>query len=292
MARSINTILAIMDAEQANQVGLASLNSTSQTAIHKLLKYIVAVNCFLQETLWDIFKKDIETTIDKAPTGSALWLQDRIFKFQYSATIPQVTQLINYAPTYPLIEANLRIVTRCSVNTTALNTVDIKVAKSEPSVALTSTELNSLKGYVSQGGNGTIIGAGVGIGFAGIYYNINSYTSDKIYLKCNVIFNGQYANVIQVNTELAINNYLKNIPFNSNIKVSALMDAIQLVEGVTDVIINDMALRADSTPFANKTFLVNNNTLLINSYPSFAGYIIGETTVSNTFADKITYTSE
>ena len=56
MARSIATILALLDAEQAAQTGLSGLNSVSNSAIYKLWKYIVAAQMFLQETLWDIFK--------------------------------------------------------------------------------------------------------------------------------------------------------------------------------------------------------------------------------------------
>jgi len=292
MARSITTILAAMDAEQAAQTGLSGLNSTSNSAIYTLWKYIVAAQMFLQETLWDIFKVDLETIASKSPVGSAQWIQDKVFKFQYSATTPQVTQLIDFVPSYPTIDETLRIITRCSVKTSAINTVDIKVAKSEPPVILTTPELNSLVGYISQTGDGTVAGSGVGIGFAGIYYNVKSYTADKLYLSATITYAGQYASTISANVLTAINTYMANIPFDSNVKVVSLVDAIQSVVGVTDVVINDMAIREDTTSFINKTYLVQSNTTLASYIPTYAGYIVEETTSGQTFTDKLTFVAQ
>jgi len=245
------------------------------------------------EQLMDVLKSDLEDKISKGAVGNSAWLQDKIINgFQYSATIPQVTELIDYVPTYPTINPTLRIVTRCSVNTSALNLVDVKVAKNNPPEKMTPTEVSSLSGYINQGGDGTISGNGRGIGFAGVYYRINSYDSDKLYLDAEVIYNGQYASVIQATVEAAINAYLSSIPFDSKVKVVSLIDAIQSVAGVSDVIIHDMAVRSDTTLFADKTYLVQSNTTLLSTYPTYAGYIVEETTAGETFADKITYTAQ
>ena len=292
MARSITTILAAMDAEQAAQTGLSGLNSTSNSAIYTLWKYIVASQMFLQETLWDIFKVDLETIASKSPVGSAQWLQDKVFKFQYSATTPQVTQLIDFVPTYPTVDETLRIITRCSIKTSSVNTVDIKVAKSEPPVILTTPELNSLVGYISQTGDGTVAGSGVGIGFAGIYYNVKSYTADKLYLNATITYAGQYASTITANVLTAIYNYLANIPFDSNVKVISLVDAIQSVQGVTDVVVKDMAIRADTTAFTSKTYLVQSSATISSYLPTFAGYIVEETTSGETFTDKLIFVAQ
>ncbi len=85
MARSINTIVALLDAEQANQTALSGLNSPSNSAIYTLFKYIVATQMYLQETLWDIFKADLEAKIKTAAVGSAAWLQSKVLEFQYDS---------------------------------------------------------------------------------------------------------------------------------------------------------------------------------------------------------------
>lgn len=292
MARTLAQIITSLDEAQAAQSGLSTLNSPSNSAIYTLWKYIVAVNQYLQETLWDIFKTELETTISKAPTGSLAWLQDKIFKFQYSSTSPQATSLVDFVPTYATVDESLRIITRCAVKTSNVNTVEIKVAKSEPPVALSTPELNALKGYLGATGDGTQAGVGVGIGFGGVYYNVFSYTADKLFIEMNVDYNGQFASSIQANVEAAINEYLANIPFDGNIKVIGLIDAIQKAEGVIDVVIENLAIRADTTPFASKTYLIQNFTTIFSVYPIYAGYAVEETETSQTFADKITYTAK
>jgi hypothetical protein len=281
MARSIQTIVALLDAEQANQTDLSTLNSTSNSAIYTLWKYIVATQMYLQETLWDIFKADIEAKIRTAAVGSAAWLQSKVLEFQYDSVTPQVLTVgSDFSINYTVPDTTKRIVTRCAVNRTAQRTVLIKVAKSEPPVALGVLELSSLGGYVDD------------IAFAGVNYFVTSKASDKLYLKANIFYDGQYASTISDSVILAVNTYLANLPFDGKVKVSALTDAIQSVTGVTDILIQDIAIRPDATSFIDKTYLVQNNTTIIPLFQLDAGYIVEETTSGETFADKLTFTAQ
>lgn len=267
-----------MDAEQATQTSLSTLDSTSQTAIYTLWKYITSSVINYVEQLWDLYKVDLETIVSNAAVGTNQWFKDRILKFQYSASTPQVLEVdSNFAVNYQTTDATLRIITRASVKTTATRTVLIKVAKEEPPVALTNTELTSLEGYVDD------------IAFAGINYVVSSTEADKLYLKANIYFDGQYSATIQTSVIAAINTYLANLTFDGSLVLSSLFDAIQGVTGVVDCVFVDVAARADATAFGSKTYLVQNNTTLIRNYPTNAGYIVEETTASNTFIDTLTF---
>ncbi len=281
MARSIATIIALLDAEQAAQTGLSGLNSPSTTAIFKLWKYIVATQMFLQETLWDIYKAALELTISKAAVGTSAWLQDKVLEFQYDATTPQVLSVgSDFSVNYTTVDATKQIITRAAVNRTAQRTVLVKVAKSDPPVALSGPELSSLNGYLDD------------ICFAGVNYVATSLVSDKLYLKANVYYDGQYSNTISASVISAVNVYLATLPFDGKIKLSAIVDSIQTVTGVNDVVLEDVAVRADATAFASKTYMVQGNTTLIPLYQLAAGYIIEETTASNTFTDTLTFTPQ
>lgn len=281
MARSIATIVALLDAEQAAQTGLSGLNSPSTTAIFKLWKYIVATQMFLQETLWDIYKAALELTISKAAVGTSAWLQDKVLKFQYDATTPQVLSVgSDFSVNYTTVDTTKQIITRAAVNRTAQRTVLVKVAKSDPPVALSSPELSSLNGYLDD------------ICFAGVNYVATSLVSDKLYLKANVYYDGQYSSTISDSVISAVNVYLAALPFDGKIKLSAIVDSIQTVTGVNDVVLEDVAVRADATAFASKTYMVQGNTTLIPLYQLAAGYIIEETTASNTFTDTLTFTPQ
>lgn len=281
MARSIATIIALMDAEQAAQTGLSGLNSVSNSAIYTLWKYIVAAQMYFQEVLWDLFKVDLETIVTNAAVGTNQWFKSKIFLFQYDATIPQVLQVdSNFAVNYTTIDATKRIVTRCAVKTTGSRNVLIKLAKSEPPVALSAPELVAANAYVDD------------LAFAGINYIISSTASDKLLVDASIYYDGQYSAVISANVITSINTYLANIDFDGSFKLSALVDAIQSTTGVTDVVLNNVAIRADSVAFANTNYLVQNKTTLIPVYPTNAGYVTEETTASQTFTDKLNFIAQ
>ena len=281
MARSTATIQATMDAEQALQTDLTTLNSPSQTAIYRLWKFITSTIINYCEQLWDIYKSELETQISAAAVGSNAWLQSRVLKFQYSASTPQVLAVdSNFAINYPTIDTTLQIITRCSVTTTSQRVCLVKVAKSAPPVALSAPELSSLSGFLSD------------LNFAGVNYVAQSLTSDKIYIDADIYYNGQYASTISANVIDAINAYLAAIPFDGKIKLMSLIDAIQAVTGVTDVVLKNVAIRADATAFANKTYLVQNKTSIIPLYQMYAGYATEETTSGYTFTDTLVFIAQ
>lgn len=280
MARSTTVIINEMDKAQVAESSLSTLNSTSQTAIYTLWKSITATVINLLEQLWDIYKLDIETVISNGAIGSAAWLNVQVKKFQYSATVPQVVTLVNFAPAYATVDTTLQLITRSSVKTMANKTISVKVAKGITPSALSGVELNSLKGYLND------------IGFAGTQTNTFSYDSDKFYLVANIYYNGQYASVISATVISAIEKYFSELPFDGSIKISSLEDYIQTVAGVTDVVIVDAAMRADTTVFASKTYLVSASTIIYPTYPTFAGYIVGETTGGSTLADTLVFIAQ
>lgn len=281
MARKIAEIQATMDVEQATQTNLTTLNSPSQTAIYTLWKFITSTIINYCEQLWDLYKVDLEAIVKNAPVGSNNWLQSRVLKFQYSASTPQVLAIdSNFAINYPTIDTTLQIITRCSVKTTPVKTVLVKVAKSSPPVALSAPELSSLSGYLSN------------IAFAGVNYIASSATSDKIYIKASIYYNGQYASTFPTNVISAINAYLSNIPFDGILNLLKLQDAIQAVPGFNNILIDDVACRSDVTAFGSKTYLIASKTVLTNSYQTVAGYIVEETTASNTFTDTLTFIAQ
>lgn len=281
MARSIAIIQAGILAIKNAQSALSGLTSPSQVAIYRAWIFIQAVTINLFEQAQDIFKADLEAKIKVAAVGSESWVQDRVLNFQYDATTPQVLEVLSdFSINYPTIDSTKRIITRCSVVTTGQRVVLIKVAKSDPPVPLISGELSSLTGYLSN------------IDPVGVNYVLRSLVSDKIYIAGTIFYNGQYAAVIQANIIITINLYLASIPFNGSVKLSTLESIILSVIGVTDILLTDVAIRADATLFTNKTYLIQNQTTIIPIYPTYAGYIVEETTSGNTFTDRITFIAQ
>lgn len=281
MARQISVIeTQILDSAAADPVLSVNLTSLSKRAIYRLWAFIVAAAIAILEQLIDQNKIEVEALVAQAAPGTPSWLQAQVFKFQYSSTTPQVIQLIDLAPQYPVVDPSLRIITRCSVTTDIANTVTIKVAKEEPPTALASLELDALTSYIAQ------------IGVAGISYNTLSLAADRLYVQAQVFYTGLFSSVIKTNVILAIDAYLASIPFNGQIKVSSLEEAILDVDGVTDVILQNVVARANATAFGSGTGLVISNALVGRLWPTLAGYAISEDTAGQTLADSLTFISQ
>ncbi|MCD6017274.1 MAG: hypothetical protein K0S53_395 [Bacteroidetes bacterium] len=279
MSRTINQIKQTLDDAQALQPELSALNSPSQTSIYNLWKYITAVAIWIHESLLDLFKAEIETTISKAPVGTESWVTQKCFDFQYDSTTPQIVQMVDFVPNYDPIDDTKKIITRCSVKTLPNKIVTVKLAKEEPPVPLTTPELNSIQGYLDD------------ISFAGVQYNTTSTSPDYLYLNAEIFYNGQYAAIISATTITAINNYLSTIPFDGQVRIASLEDAIQAVGGVTDLVISDLALRANAVPFSGATYMVQNKTTVYNKYGLSSGYVVPELT-PNDLSVSLTFTTE
>jgi hypothetical protein len=259
---------------------LSQMTSPSTVAVFRLFTFVVAECINLAELAIDLLKVEIEEIASKAAPSTDAWVQNEVFKFQYSATSPQTVQLVDFVPSYAVVDESLQIITRCSVRTLPNRIVSVKVAKGTTPGALSGLELTSLEAYLGE------------ISPAGVQYSVISAAADKLFLAADIYYDGQYAGVISANVIAAINAFLAALDFDGMVRTSALADAIQAVTGVKDVVINDLAMRADATLFANKTYLVQGYDTQLNRYPTAAGYVIEETTVGETFADKLNFIVE
>jgi hypothetical protein len=252
----------------------------SMVAIYRLMTFVVAACISMFEQVIDVFRKEVDMTVEKPMVGHPQWIKDKVFAFQYSATNPQVIQLVNLIPRYPTIDPALRIVTRCSVLALPNGRVAIKTAKNEPPEVLSAPELNRLSDYL------------LSLMPAGVSCNVISIDPDKLYLKAQIHHKGEYTSVITANVINAIKDFLSSknkFDFNGFIRISNLQDAIQAVEGVTDVVLIDVAARKWDILFTDKTFYVQDQDVLKYKFQTFAGYIIEETEPGQSFIDTLLF---
>lgn len=282
MARTIAEIKAQMIAEKNAQSALSGLTSTSQTALWNLYIYLVATAVNIFEQILDLFKVDVEAIAARSYPGSRQWIQAKVFEFQYDATTPQYLELqSDFTLVYPVVNTELRIVTRCSVGRLLNKQVLVKVAKNTPPEPLDNSELTALASYLND------------IGFAGIDYSLLSVYPDRIALEAEIYFNGQFAATIQQSVIDALDNYLANIPFDGVVNVQAVVDVIQSVPGVNDVVLGALAVRRETVAYANRTFIFDMPAgINLRQYNTFAGYIIQEDTAGGTFADLLAFTPQ
>lgn len=286
--RTTKQIRDTMDDQQSALPSLSQLTSTSDVDLWVLFKGIVAQTMNLFEQLMDRKKTEIETILNNAVVPSTEWARQKAFEFQYDATIPQVMQLINFVPSYNPIDTSKRIVTRAFAYNSSGQT-SLLVAKNEPPEKLTTAEIASLHGYYMNSGNGT--SKAVGIGFAGQAINVNSLDPDFLFMQAVVTYNGQYAATINNDVILAIETFISNVGVYPYLKITELIDVMQGVNGFVDIKIQNMSCRSAATSWGLGTSLISSYTQALTEYQIAAGYMIGETTASQTLSDKLTFTA-
>jgi len=238
MARTIQVIYDSIIAEKQNQSILSEmqpqmdssqtllndLNSTSKVGIWRLIFWVFAVAIWTVEKLWDQFKIDIETLRAQAVPGTAAWLQNEAFKFQFGDPLVQINNIFQYA----LTDASKQIIKRCAVADT-FNSVTVKVAKleNEEPAGLSNEELTAFTNYMIYYKR-----------FAGVLMNIVSQEADLLKISCTIYYDPLIElSEIKLNVAQSINNYLANLKFNGVLSVTRLTDYMQDASGVTDVVV-------------------------------------------------------
>lgn len=292
MARSVNTIFQNMLAEKANQstlTGLATtitdeqqlldeLASTSKVSIWVLWLYITAVAIAAFEQIMDVFKADVDASMAQNVYGTRRWWVSRLLAFQYGDALG----FPNDQPQYPTITPANQIVAAAAAVETA-GTVTLKAAKLSGSalVALTTPERTALEEYVAQ-----LAPAGVATAVisndADILRIEATIFVDPLVISTSVGSEGQLltdASVYPV--EDAVNAYLAGLPFDGLVNLTHLKDAVQLVEGVNDFVIDVAQYKVGAGPYTGFTRL----------YSTVSGYIVEDSSSGNTFADLFTYSA-
>lgn len=289
MARTVNDIQNQIQTNLVANFADAGLTldttNWSKRNIMRLFCFTIAVVTAFFEQILDATKASIETSLSKNVAASALWIQSKMFQFQYDSDIAnqQYLVMINNVPTYPTIDTKLNIVTACSVTSLRAGEVLIKIAKeSNPFVPLTNLELSAAQSYITQ------------IGSAGINYTVKSTAPDLITIGANVYYNGQYASIktIIINTLLDFFTNLSVTNFNGALKVSDIERVIRNIEGVNDVVLTEVYARDYNLDFASAIKLVTGSDVLIRQWLPVAGYVAQETTAGYTFNDTINCIAE
>lgn len=288
MARTvqqINSELVTNVVTQFAAIGITiNQNTWSARNVLRATCYAIAMCIATHEQLLDLATAKMQAIQDVSAAGSAQWLQDAVFKFQYSATNPQYLSVIAGVVQYAIVNPTLRIVSACAVSVSISNVVNIKAAKGTTTLtALSGPELTALQGYISQKGT------------AGITYTVTSSNADKLYIKAEIFYSSLYNSVIQTNVIAAINDYLLNLSktrFGGDILMSEIETLIKSVQGVNDVKFERVSLRYDTQALFGGIDLTLASTVINRKYVMGAGYAIQENTTGATFADTLTFTAE
>ena len=239
MARSINEIKKGMtdefmaDSVVREKYGLKAGDSFSEcfsvVSIENVLFYTVAACCHILEMLFDAYKEDVNRLVEGAVVASVPWYHKVALQFQYgdSLVFDETTQRYIYANE----EARKQVVKYVAVRDkgTSITLLVSGEENGRPS-QLSDDVLTAFRSYMDR------------VKIAGVVLNVRSLPADSIKVYAKV-----YIDPLVIDTagkrisdgskpvEEAIENYLRGILYGGTFYNTKLVDAIQRVEGVTDV---------------------------------------------------------
>lgn len=261
MARSVAEIKKTMtdafmgDAVIREKYGLSDgdtfSGSFSSVSLENILFFIVAACCHVLEVLFDQYKADIEEKISMAVVASVPWYYKMALAFQYGdgLVLDERTQQYRYAS----IDEGKQVVKYAAVRDKGTS-VQILVSGDDGGnpVALSNDVLTVFKQYMNR------------VKVAGVILNITSKASDHVIIRASITVDplvlnerGELLADGSKPVEDAIKGHLKGIIYGGTFNKTRLVDAIQAVEGVEDVELQECRYKADGA--ATYTVLTGNN---------------------------------
>jgi hypothetical protein len=242
MARSIDTIYSLIIAEKEAKTELAGLTSVSATAIFKSWAWVTAAVLYTVEAMHDLFRIEIDTLLRTLKPGTLLWYQQMIKEFQYGDALVWTDNGYQYA----IIDDTKRIIIQSSV-TEGNGGITAKIATEvagelEP---LTAPQLAAFGAYLSARK------------YAGTRVSLVNSAANKLYLAFQIYYNPLVlsAEGLDLNgakpVEIAVQYFLRNLPFNGRLRRTALEAAILAVPGVYDVKLTTLQYKYGSNPYVS-----------------------------------------
>lgn len=208
---------------------LDSLDTTSKTALWKLILWVFAFAIYIHEQIFDQYKKEISLMIQEEKAHSARWYRNKALAFQYGfLLLTDDDRFNNEGYTDDQIEAS-KIIKYSAVTQSEDQRLIIKIAtESEGKLSpISEDEKEAFESYLSE------------IKDAGVQTTVINYLPDKLqlFLKIkrdpNVI---DSSGVSIINGDVPVKNallkYMKELPFNGELVLNSLVDRLQVIEGV------------------------------------------------------------
>lgn len=226
---------------------LNDVQSGSIVADWRLWIWLGAFMSWFLNGLFELFKKETEELANRKYAGSQAYYIDRMLAYQDGDNVAYV----NGAPSYAVIDDTKKIIKFVSVPRSSGGAVAVKVAKEGPT-PLTSEEYNRARAFLTE------------ITPPGIISNLISAVADRVKYNIEIYFNPLFDfSAVETAAKAAMVSYFKTLPFNGEITRNAFIDALQAVDGVSDVFVNSFEHATGVGDYAE----------IIRSAQSYAGYV-------------------
>lgn len=247
MARSVQTIYDELLPKVKEALGIAPSTVITTTSFEGMLTYAFAFVSNILETVYDLFKVEIETLVAQKKPQTEQWYAEIAKDFQYGYTIDDETlEYDNTGLTPEQIEAS-KIIQYVAV-VEGVNVVRVKVATqgSADLDVLNPDQLTAFSAYMIRKKG------------AGVKLSIESNTADSLKAEIDVYvdplkFNANGGDALLDGEPLrdVVIAYLKKLPFNGIFAIDFMVDELQKQDGVVFTRVKTAEWRYGALPFTS-----------------------------------------
>ncbi|UDQ54984.1 nucleotidyltransferase [Chryseobacterium indologenes] len=228
--RTIDEIYNTLIENKSTYPALDDLDTTSKTAIWKLILWIFAYAIYVHERIFDQYKKEVSVLIQEEKAHSERWYRSKALAFQYGfLLLKDDDQFNNVGYDNDRILAS-KIIKYSAVTPSAdQSRLIIKIAtesggKLSP---ITEDQKKAFEFYISE------------IKDAGVQATVVNFLPDKLQLFFKIkrdpnVIDSNGVSIINGNEPVkdALNKLLKELPFNGELVLNTVVDRLQIIEGV------------------------------------------------------------
>jgi hypothetical protein len=184
---------------------------------------VFASAVYALERLFDIFKNEVNTTLDAAIPHRSKWYRDKALAFMVDKLLINDTDNYDVSEmTDSEISAAKIVKYAAAVENADSSILIIKVAGENNGVrsALSTDEETQLLAYLQE------------VKDAGVRISLVNQTADTFNCEVDIKYNAMLLpDIVKADVNSAIVSYIENLTFNGEYSNMSLVDAIQLVEG-------------------------------------------------------------
>lgn len=283
MARTINEIQAEILEAKANDTALDGLNSTSKSTIWRLFIYIVSVAIWTLEKLFDLHAVQVDEKLAELKPHTARWYRNKALAFQYGFDLVADTDKFdNSGKTDEQIKASKIIKYSAVTESEDESRLIVKIATEQNGklTPVTTEQQTAFEQYLAE------------IKDAGVRTTVINYLPDRLKLNIRIVRDVLVLNATGMDiitgkypVNEAIEQYMKELPFNGKLSLQKLVDKIQAVKGV-----KDLALDLATTSWIDAKINDYGNPVSIDiSKIPVSGYFVVNLTEDNQTKSLITY---
>lgn len=208
----------------------------SKVSIENIWFEIVAFSCWTLEVLYDFHEKEVDEKLANQKSGTLPWYRTMALKFQYGFDLVPDHDYFDNANATPDQIENSKIIKYAAVGESELESrVIIKIAGE------TENKLSPIAPAQKEAFEFSYMKE---VKWAGVKITVINYKPDKLFLEMLIkrdalVLSDKGMSILNANYPVtdAILEYMKELPFDGELRLSALVDKIQKVPGVLDATI-------------------------------------------------------